>query len=854
MFSHLYGKALQGTIYTKGGADWMRKDQWSKAMKKMNHQQEKEESAALHRLSKGKKHRGRTALLLLLAFSVVFLCSAYFILNIGNWQTLDMNKLTNLPQTGAMYDQNGTLINRIQSSQHRISIPLSQVPEHVKNAFLAAEDLRFYDHAGFDIVRILGAIGANLRSGSYEQGASTITQQLIKLSHLSSQKTIARKAEEIWLAIQLENQCTKDEILEMYLNYIYFGRGAYGIEAAAQTYFGISASQLSPAQGACLAAIIKAPSAYAPHLNPENNKTRRDYILRTMAENDLLPQEEYQVSKDESITLIASTENKSPYGWYTDAVLDEAQSLLSMNADALLSSGYHIYTAFDPQQQTILDQQFTSSSNFPADASDGEQVQGAIASVDVTNGAVRAIVGGRNYQVQRGLNRATQLRRQPGSALKPLAVFAPAIQSHGYMTASVLDDTPRKFGNYSPRNSGNLYYGPVTIRTALKNSLNVATVALLDAIGVPAARDYLTKVGIPLDERDANLSLALGSLTYGVSPVQLAAAYAPFANGGTFYPPYFVEKITDAQGNILYQHETNGSRVLSPQTAYLMTSLLQTVTASGTGAKLSGAGTPVAGKTGTVNMKGGGNRDIWMAAYNAEIATACWMGFDNPDNAHKMQSWVSGGDYTAALTTKFFKEYYQGKSKPDFQAPDGLVWLKIDKKSIEWAGKPMLATALTPKSYTYSEVFLSSNQPTQKSNIWNAPRALSGFYVTHNNQGNPVLVMTTKDAGLYRIQRDAIGESIILNELYGSAGETLYYTDSQARLGVEYTYRIIPIHSELLSNGVLLEGSQSVQVARAKSPSRGASLWDDITGLLFGDSNPEPATANTLSLFWQSGD
>ncbi len=832
----------------------MRKDKWTRAMDKMDRRQVRRHRRELQSLEKGKKHTGRTILLVFLAFIALSGITAYFVFDVPNWQKLDMAKLTDLPQTGAIYDQHGQLMQKVQSSQNRISIPLERIPLHVRNAFLAAEDLRFYDHSGFDVVRIVSAVLANVRSGSYAQGASTITQQLIKLSHLSSQKTIARKLEEIYLSIQLESRCSKDEILEMYLNFVYFGRGAYGIEAASQAYFGVPTEELTVAQATSLAAIIKAPSAYAPHIDQEANQKRQSYILSTMLENDMLSQEDFEISTQEALALATPPENTTAYGWYTDAVLDEAQRLLSLNADELLSSGYHIYTPFDQTQQDLMDAEFAKAANFPANAKDGEQVQGAMASVDVKSGAVLAIVGGRSYQVQRGLNRATQLRRQPGSSLKPLAVYAPAIQSHGYMTASVLDDTPRKFGNYSPRNSGNLYYGSVTIRTALKNSLNVATVDLLDKIGIQSARDYLTKVGIPLDDRDANLALGLGALTWGVSPVQLAAAYAPFANGGTFYAPYFVEEIRDASGQVLYRHEDIGTRVISPQTAYLMTSLLQTVTASGTGAKLSGAGTPVAGKTGTVNMTGGGNRDIWMATYNPQIATACWMGFDEPDSAHKMQSWVSGGDYTAALSTKFYKALYANREKPQFQSVDGIVWLKIDKKAIEWAGKPMLASSLTPKDYTYSEVFLSSNKPTQESNVWNAPRALSGFYVTHNSKGSPVLVMTARDAGLYRIQRDAIGESIILNELYGSAGETLYYTDSAARLGVEYTYRIIPIHSELLSNGVLLEGKQSVQVARAKTPTQGSSLWEDITGLLFGKQDDGPIATDTLSLFWHSGD
>ena len=395
----------------------------------------------------------------------------------------------------------------------------------------------------------------------------------------------------------------------------------------------------------------------------------------------------------------------------------------------------------------------------------------------------------------------------------------------------------------------------MTVRTAVKNSLNVAAVSLMSKIGVAAARDYLTKVGIPLDDRDWNLSLALGSMTYGVSPVQLAAAYAPFANGGVFYAPYFIERIEDKNGQVLFQRERSGKQVLSAQTAYLMTSLLQSVTSAGTGAKLTRAGVPVAGKTGTVNMTGGGNRDIWMAAYNSDLSTAFWMGFDNPDSTHKFQSWVSGGDYTAALAAKFFKAAYRDvKEKPQFAQADGVIWLKIDAKAIEWAGEPMLASSLTPKAYSYSEVFLSSNRPTKESNVWSAPRSPSAFYVTHNNAGNPVLVITASDAGLYRIQRDAVGECIILNELYGSAGETLYYTDKKAKVGVVYTYRIIPINSELLNNGVLLEGKQAVQIAQAKAPSSGRTLWEDITGLLFGKAHEEPESAGALSLFWQSGD
>ncbi|MFR4293022.1 MAG: transglycosylase domain-containing protein, partial [Christensenellales bacterium] len=405
-----------------------------------------------------------------------------------------------------------------------------------------------------------------------------------------------------------------------------------------------------------------------------------------------------------------------------------------------------------------------------------------------------------------------------------LAVYAPAIESAGWTCASVILDAPTAFGTYKPRNAGNAYYGNVTVRTALKNSLNIPAVKVLQAIGVQTAQRYLRSVGIELDERDANLSLALGSMTYGTSPVQMAAAYAPFANGGTYYAPYFIERITDRDGNVIYERETTGTRVLSAQSAYLMTSLLKTVISSGTGTRLSSAGTPVAGKTGTVNESGGGNRDVWMAAYTPELSTAVWMGYDEPDAAHRLPNRVSGGTNPASLARNFLRAWYTGRKKPDFTKPKGIVSADIDKKAIEWRGEPMLATSLTPSAYRLNEVFLDGTQPKKKSDVWNAPASAKSFSVSHSDDGQPLLVIQASDAAVYRVQRDAAGESFILTELRAAAGETLYYTDNRAQPGVTYTYRVIPVHAELLDNGILLEGTQSVQVARVEKPSA-LSRW-----------------------------
>lgn len=745
-------------------------------------------------------------------------CYAFtHVFSVSTWQTLDPVRLTSLAQTGALYDKNGDYVTSLVGKENRTVIDTTLLPEHVRNAFLAAEDLRFYKHPGFDITRIIGAMLTNVRDGAFSQGASTISQQLIKLSHLSSQKTIARKLEEIHLALQLEKQYTKTEILDMYLNFIYFGQGAYGIQAAAEVTFGIDAMSLSPAQAAALAAAIKAPSIYSLQASPENNQKRREYILTLMYEEGMLTQAEYDTAMTEELTAAASPQVQTAYGWFVDAVLDEAEELLDVSAEGLLAGGYRIDTTLDPDMQSSMDAQYLTDI-FPADHQDGTPVQAASAAVDTANGAVRAIVGGREYVTRRGLNRATQLRRQPGSALKPLSVYAPAIESAGWTCASVIVDEPTAFGTYKPRNAGNAYYGNVTVRTALKNSLNIPAVKVLESIGIATSRRYLHSVGIELDDRDWNLSLALGSMTYGTSPVQMAAAYVPFANGGTFYAPYFIERITDRTGQVIYQHETNGQTVLSAQSAYLMTSLLKTVISSGTGTRLSSAGTPVAGKTGTVNETGGGNRDVWMAAYTPEVSTAVWMGYDNPDSTHRLPNRVSGGTNPATLARNFLRAYYTDRKKVDFQKPSGIVSAEIDKKAIESRGEAMLATSLTPKSYRMSEVFTEGTQPKKKSDVWNAPASAQSFSVSHAESGQPLLIIKASDTAVYRVQRDAVGESFILTELRASAGETLYYTDERAQDGVVYTYRVIPVHAELLDNGIVLEGVQSVQVAQVERP------------------------------------
>ena len=750
-------------------------------------------------------------------------------IDVVHWQKLDPVRLTRLAQTSRLYDREGSLVTALRGPENRTVVRLSQVPQHVRDAFIAAEDLRFYSHNGFDLVRIFGSVVANLRAQSYAQGASTISQQLVKLTHLSSEKTLARKAEELYLSIQLEAMFEKDEILEMYLNTIYFGEGAYGVQAASEVYFDKDVSDLTLAEGAALAATIKAHSAYSPAADAEANRTRRGYILDTMLENGMIDAGQAEAARAEELTLSGRPQRVNAHGWFVDAALEEAEDILGVTADELLTGGYYIETTMDARLQALAEALFEDDSLFPGDAADGTAVQGALAVTDVETGGLAALIGGREYTVQRGFHRATQMRRQPGSALKPLAVYAPAIQM-GYTTASILQDVRRDFGGgYNPRNAGESYHGAVTLR---RLSMNVATVQLMSEIGVSASLAFLEQAGIPLTQTDGNLSLALGSMTTGVTPAELSASYAMFGNRGVYNPPYLIERIFASDGTELYAHAASPRTVMTAQDAYLMTSLMQSVTGWGTGAKLSATGLAVAGKTGTVSLVGmSGNRDIWMAAYTSDWSLACWMGFDVTDADHRLPSRQSGGDATAALATAFFRQAYRDRERPSFSSPGGLVWLTIDTAASQASGYPMLASSATPDDYKLSEVFLESNRPWATSSLWQSPRACSYFYIDYDASGLPKLVFGATDSANYRIERARNGSTQVLTELYGEAGQTLTYVDWTASAGEWYTYTVTPVQTGAADTGVVLEGPASSQSVQARPAS---GLWEGMLQWLSG--------------------
>lgn len=575
-----------------------------------------------------------------------------------------------LNESTTVVDQEGHEITKLFLENREI-VNIDEIPQHVQNAFISIEDHRFFQHTGIDFRAIGRAVYRDILSGSKVEGGSTITQQLAKNAFLSHEKSWLRKTKEVLIAINLERRYSKDEILEMYLNRIYFGHGAHGIEAASNVYFDKSVSDLTIEEGALLAALPKAPSHYSPFLDYEQSKNRRDLVLSMMERRDYLLAEEVVRLQGKTIPTDQTKITENPaYMSYIDLVLVEAEEKYQISEKEILSGGYEIVVAMDPDVQQITYDHFQEDATFPP--STGEEiVQGSIVLLDNKTGGVVGAQGGRDY-VRKGFNRITEARRQPGSTFKPLAVYAPALEEGLFEPYSLLDDESYDYDGYTPRNYNNTYSGEITMYDAIKDSVNVPAVWALDQLGVETSKSYLQKQNILFD--DTGLGIALGGGELRLSPMQIAASYRTFANEGVYSEPYFIEQIYDRNGEKVVQVEREGVQVMSAQTAWYMTRMLEAVIEDGTGTSGEFTGA-LAGKTGTTSLDGieGASRDLWFAGYTSELSGAIWMGYDIDKNEHYLTE-------SSSVPTKAFKSVLNdlNENGPSlvFEKPDGIEELQ----------------------------------------------------------------------------------------------------------------------------------------------------------------------------------
>jgi penicillin-binding protein 1A len=582
----------------------------------------------------------------------------------------------NLPDINRMADYQPSRSTRVFArdgsqlanlyTENRIWVPIAQIPVPVRNAFIATEDQHFYQHHGVDFGGILRAGLADWRHEQF-QGASTITQQLARRLFLSGQVSIARKVQEALLAIEIERYYTKDEILERYLNIIYFGSGAYGIEAAAHTYFGTDVSRLTIGQAAMLAGLPAAPSDYSPFVSLQRAKERQRHVLERMVASDFITRAQMETELGKPLGLIAERpaglqSYKFPYFTTYVTHLLETQ----FGSQATFEGGLQVYTTLDPRMQSIA--QDAVSWGIKQGKAEGIGAgEGALVAIRPSTGEILAMVGGAEpFSLSHQFNRAWQARRQPGSSFKAY-VYTAAIDS-GMSPISTIDDSPISYPmgdgtRWAPQDDDHTFLGPISLRYALAQSRNVVAVKLAEQLGIDRVIEYAKRMGIkaPLE---ANLSLALG--TSGVSPLDQAAGYATIANAGIHIDPSPIRIVRDSFGTpVLDNSYPQQTEVVSAGTAYVVTSMLQSVINEGTGYPNAQIARPAAGKTGTTSDY----RDAWFVGFTPDLVTAVWIG---NDNYHRMNE-SYGGNIPARIWAKFMKAALAKTPKHDFAMPSGEV-------------------------------------------------------------------------------------------------------------------------------------------------------------------------------------
>ncbi|MEK8130675.1 PBP1A family penicillin-binding protein [Paenibacillus filicis] len=625
-----------------------------------------------------RRKRSRTVLWIFIAAMLLLIISMGLLA--GSVSSLDISKLEHpLPEPSFVMDRQGQPVSQLSSSRIE-PVPLSQIPKSLQLAIIAVEDRRFYEHRGYDLRSMGRALLRDLQARSMEEGGSTITQQLAKNLFLSSDKTLLRKIKELGYAVKINVSYSKDEILELYLNSIYFGEGRWGVQGAAQQYFGKSVEKLTLPEAALLAGLPKSPTRFSPLRNPEAALERRNLVLSLMQDQGAITKDEYD--KAVAVPIELHTDNgeslKGKFPAFVDLVMDEAASKYGFTEQQILTMGLRIYTTMDLKVQQAADEVFAQDALFPA-SSDKRIVQGSAVLLDPSEGGIRAIVGGRGEQTYRGFNRATEMKRQPGSTFKPLAVYGPALEQ-GYTTQSALFDGELDIAGYRPRDWDGQTRGEVSLQEAVVRSWNIPAVWLLHEIGMDSGLDYLRRAGITLSEQDRHLSLALGGLSEGVSPLQMAQAYGSIVNQGIRVESHAIERITTKDGQLLVQAEPQQTAVTPPFHAYTLTALLQEVVASGTGTAAQLGGRPVAGKTGTTQLPAteefaaaGSNsaKDAWFVGFTPELTAAIWVGYDQTDRNHYLTT--SGGSVPAVLFREIMTRALQGVEVKPFPVPPEVI-------------------------------------------------------------------------------------------------------------------------------------------------------------------------------------
>ncbi len=740
---------------------------------------------------------GSLAKKLVLALVILFMIGligglgafAYFI---SDTPELDPQKLKD-PVPSQVYDMNNEVVTEL-GTEKRDLVAFDDVPELVKNAILATEDVRFFKHHGIDFIRLGAAVISNVRDGFGSQGASTLTQQVVKLSFLSNEKTLERKAQEAWLAFQLERHFSKEEIFEMYVNKVAMGGNIYGIKAAANTYFGKELEELTLPEAALIAGLPQRPNAYNPFVNPDLADQRKNTVLSLMNQHGFISEEEMKKAQNTHVSeLIVDNPNEnikddSPYDAFVDQIIDEVTEL-GYNP---FTDGLKIYTTLDRDAQKRVHEILNTDQyiRFPND-----QIQAGVVLLDTKTGEIRAIGGGRHQKVRRGLNYAIDIKRQPGSTIKPILDYGPAIEYLKWSTYHQFEDKPYTYPTGQPvYNWNRQYHGNVSMRYALQWSLNIPAVQALEAVGLEQAKEFATNLGIPIKE-DISHAYALGGFKYGFAPIHLAGAFSSFGNDGMYTEPHAIRKIILSDGETSVNLQPKPKRVMSDYTAFMISDMLKTVVQSGTGTSAAVSGVPIAGKTGTTNYtddekrKYGikdGSPDAWFAGYSTNYTAAVWVGYEDKKKP------VDDTKLPLHIFRSLMTHVHEGIETPDFRQPDSVVKLAIEKGS----NPPKLAGENTPEDEIVYEYFVKGTEPKEKSKKFDDKDKLpqvKNLSVDYNEEQATATLTWDFDS-----KEDDVSFEVYLSS--GNSGEQLVSETTAKRAevanivpGLSYRFTVYPV-------------------------------------------------------------
>lgn len=726
-----------------------------------------------------KREKFKKFIMVILMLIVILLATVliWIACTINEVRTLELNLDSKDSQYCYIIDNLG---NSKKISDHlRSDVDISTLHDYTIDAFLSIEDKNFYTHNGINLKRIAKSMLDNIASRKIVAGGSTITQQLVKNKFLSNNKTIKRKVQEIYLAKKLESTYSKNEILENYLNHVYYGSGAYGIGNASLRYFSKSASDLTLNESCVLASTINSPSLYSPLLNKDKCKERRNLILKEMYEDKKISKEEYEENILADIVINESSiYSCSNIDLYDQFAIAEACEILGVNRSEIFDKNYKIYTGKNEDTQSLLEG-IINDKNFYEKNQFGNKPDSLGMIIDNDTNLVSAVAGKSEYNL-------VGLKRQPGSLIKPILVYAPAMEEGLINPMTQILDDKINFGGYSPNDVGGFSNDYVSIEKAISKSLNVPAVKVCNMLGLEKCKNYAEKCGLKFDKKDSGFAIALGGTTNGFTLQNILDSYSTLNFNGNYSKSNFIKRIQSNDFVTLYTYSMTEKHVFGKDTAYLMTKMLVKSTHDGTSKKLTNLPYQVAGKTGTVGVKNSNqNTDAYSLGYTTQNRVAIWLGNYSMKNEYNLNSSNNGGTYATEMLKTVFEGIYKDKYPDDFVMPNSVVEKDIDAIKLEEENKIYLASKSMPDRYKVKGLFSARFLPEESIDFYDEKLEISGSV----KDGKITINFHTNKYSSYTLFRECDGTKIVLRN-YKNKTDDIVYIDSDILDNKKYTYYV----------------------------------------------------------------